>query len=70
MDAGEVPVPISEPCPDVRLDLQSQVDRCYANGRYDDLDYRAEPNPPLNADEAALADKLLREKNRSCQSQK
>jgi hypothetical protein len=50
--------------------LQSLVDRCYANGRYDDLDYRAEPNPPLNADEAALADKLLREKNRSCQSQK
>ena len=25
-------------------------------------DYRADPNPPLNADEAAMADKLLREK--------
>ena len=41
---------------------RSLVDRCYANGRYDDLDYRAEPNPPLEADEAAWADELLRGK--------
>ncbi len=55
-------VPLRASDADVRLDLQSFVDRCYANGRYDDLDYRAEPNPPLTADEAAWTDELLRGK--------
>ncbi len=55
-------VPLRVTDADVRLDLQSLVERCYTNGRYDDLDYRVDPNPPLNADDAPLADKLLREK--------
>ncbi|MGO9109880.1 MAG: DUF4058 family protein [Thermoguttaceae bacterium] len=53
-------IPMRTTDADVRLDLQSLVDRCYANGRYDDLDYRTTPNPPLEADDAALADELLR----------
>ena len=55
-------VPLRPTDADVRLDLQSLVDRCYANGRYDDLDYRAEPNPPLEAEDAAWTDAMLRVK--------
>lgn len=55
-------IPLRVTDADVKLDLQSLVDRCYANGRYDDLDYRSSPNPPLEADDAAFADQLLREK--------
>jgi hypothetical protein len=55
-------VPLRATDTDVRLDLQSLVDRCYANGRYDDLDYRAAPNPPLDAADAAYADELLQGK--------
>ena len=55
-------IPLRPTDADVRLDLQSLADRCYANGRYDDLNYRAEPNPPLSAEEAAWADAMLRGK--------
>ena len=55
-------IPLRATDGDVRLDLQSLVDRCYANGRYDDLNYRADPNPPLEADEATATDELLRGK--------
>ena len=55
-------IPLRPADADVRLDLQSLVDRCYANGRYDDLDYRAEPNPPLSAEEAAWTNEMLRGK--------
>ena len=55
-------VPLRATDADVRLDLQSLVDRCYANGRYDDLNYRAEPGPPLNTEEAAWTDEMLRGK--------
>ena len=55
-------IPLRASDADVRLDLQTLVDRCYANGRYDDLDYRADPNPPLDASDAAMADELLRAK--------
>jgi hypothetical protein len=55
-------VPLRPTDADVRLDLQSLIDRCYANGRYDDLDYREDPNPPLDAADATWADELLRGK--------
>jgi hypothetical protein len=44
---------------DVPLDLQALIDRCYHHGRYDDIDYRAPPNPPLEPADAAWADELL-----------
>lgn len=55
-------IPLRPADADVRLDLQALIDRCYAIGRYDDLDYRAEPNPPLDADDAKQADEMLRGK--------
>lgn len=55
-------IPLRETEADIPLDLQSLVDQCYVNGRYDDIDYTIGPNPPLNADDAAWADQLLREK--------
>jgi hypothetical protein len=56
-------IPLREKDSDVPLDLQSILDRSYDDGAYqDDLDYEAEPDPPLEADDAAWADALLREK--------
>jgi hypothetical protein len=56
-------VPLRQTDADVLLDLQALIERCYDNGGYqDDLDYEAEPDPALEADDAAWADSLLREK--------
>jgi hypothetical protein len=70
---GFYPVPLRQPLPsiriplresdeDVRLDLQALIDQCYRNGAYDDIDYGAEPEPPLDPDAATWADALLRER--------
>jgi hypothetical protein len=53
-------IPLRETDDDVVLDLQMFIDRCYHNGRYDDLDYRRELVPALNPDDAAWADALLK----------
>ena len=53
-------IPLRENDEDVPLDLQSLVELAYANGRYDDLDYRENLTPPLAIEEAAWADTLLR----------
>lgn len=46
---------------DIPLDLQAVIDQCYRNGGYDeDIDYRAEPAPPLDAEDTRWADALLR----------
>lgn len=56
-------VPLRETDPDVPLDLQALLDRCYDNGGYaNDIDYEAEPDPPLPPADADWADALLREK--------
>jgi len=57
-----VGVPLRERDADVPLNLQALVDQCYANGGYDDLDYRADALPPLEPSDAAWADALLRSK--------
>jgi hypothetical protein len=55
-------VPLREGEPDVIFDLQPVVDFCYDGWRYgQSIDYRQEPVPALNADDAAWADTLLRE---------
>jgi hypothetical protein len=62
-------VPLRETDADVPLDLQPLLDRCYDNGGYqDDLDYEAEPDPPLEGDDAAWVDAHLREKGHRRQS--
>lgn len=53
-------VPLRETDEPVPLDLQALVDQAYHNGRYDDIDYRAEPDPPLDPEDAQWADELLR----------
>jgi hypothetical protein len=55
-------IPLRSTDPDAPLDLQALVDLCYRNGRYDNLDYKAEPAPPLDPADAAWADELLRGK--------
>jgi len=56
-------IPLDPTHPDVPLDLQSLVTQCYRNGRYDDIDYRRLPEPPLPPDDAVWAAELLRRRN-------
>ena len=53
-------IPLRETDQDVALDLQSLVNDAYRDGGYDDLNYRQEPDPPLETDDAKWADELLR----------
>lgn len=53
-------VPLRETDADVPLDLQALIAQVYRHGRYDDIDYRVPPVPPLEADDEAWADALLR----------
>jgi hypothetical protein len=55
-------VPLRERDADVYLNLQELITKSYENGQYDDIDYKAEPKPPLDADDARWADSLLRER--------
>jgi len=57
-------IPLRETDPDVPLQIQLLIDQCYRNGRYDDLDYKADPVPPLDATDAAWSGELLRSKGR------
>ena len=52
-------VPLRQQDADVPLDLQVLIDRCYHHGRYDDVDYRTAPDPPLPPDDASWAHELL-----------
>jgi hypothetical protein len=57
-------VPLRESEGDAPLDLQALVEQCYSSGRYDDLDYRSEPIPPLAPEEAIWSDEVLRKSGR------
>jgi hypothetical protein len=58
-------IPLRQADHDVALDLQALIDRCYEEARYDDdIDYREEAEPHLDADDALWADALLREPGR------
>ena len=54
-----IKIPLRESDVDVPLNLQFLIERCYHNGRYDDLNYRVEPNPPLDPADATWAKELL-----------
>lgn len=54
-------VPLREKDPDAVLELQPLVARAYVNGHYD-IDYAAEPDPPLEDRDTEWADTLLRSK--------
>ncbi len=53
-------VPLRQTDADVPLDLQALIAQVYRHGRYDDIDYTVPPVPPLDPDDAAWADELLR----------
>ena len=59
-----ISIPLRPADPDVPLDLQTIVEQCYRNGGYDDIDYKAEPDPSLKTADATWADALLRELGR------
>lgn len=55
-----IPVPLLAPDPDALLDLQYLFNRVYGNGPYSRMiDYRMDPEPPLDGPDAAWADGLL-----------
>jgi hypothetical protein len=53
-------IPLRKGDPDAALDLQSLVDQAYTDGRYDDIDYHQACVPPLEGEDAAWADELLK----------
>lgn len=55
-----LPVPLRRHEAPATLDLQALVDQAYTAGRYDDLDYTAELDPPLAPEDAAWAAELLK----------
>ena len=55
-----VPIPLRPTDPDLGLELQPLIDRVYTAGGHDDIDYAKPANPPLDAEDAAWADQLLR----------
>jgi hypothetical protein len=58
-------VPLRQSDADAPVNLQRLIEQCYENGSYtDDLDYRAEPDPPLSANDAQWADALLRKEGK------
>jgi hypothetical protein len=56
-----IPIPLRQTDSDARLNLQALIELCYQNGRYDDIDYSEDPDPPLEGHDAEWADSLLRE---------
>lgn len=58
LPAFRVPLRLTDP--DVLVELQPLIDRCYRTGRYWLLDYREDPKPPLAPEDAQWADQQLR----------
>jgi hypothetical protein len=55
-----IPVPLAGEDPDVLLDLQVAFNRAYVEGPYARMvDYTVDPDPPLGANDAIWANKLL-----------
>lgn len=53
-------IPLREGDQDIALDIQQLIDQSYRNGRHDLTDYRQPCIPPLEGEDAAWADELLR----------
>ncbi len=57
-----IKIPLRQTDADIPLDLQSLIEQCYRNGDYEqDIDYRADPEPALEGEDARWADRLLRQ---------
>jgi hypothetical protein len=54
-------IPLRRKEPDATLDLQSLIDQVYQKGAYHrTINYRRDPHPPLEGDNAVWADQLLK----------
>jgi len=56
-----IPIPLWAEDRDVVLDLNPLIEQAYREGRYDRTDYSVPSQPPLEGEDAAWADELLRE---------
>jgi hypothetical protein len=59
-----VPVPLRRRDQDIPLNLQALVDQCYANGRYDSIDYKVDLQPAFDKADAAWVDDLVKSASR------
>ncbi len=59
-----IPIPLRENEADLLVSLQPTLDRVYIAGGHDDIDYSKPAKPPLRGDDAAWADRLLKEAGR------
>jgi uncharacterized protein DUF4058 len=59
---SRIRIPLRQTDADVPLDLQTVIDEVYERGFAGEIDYTADPIPPLPPADAAWADKLLRSK--------
>jgi hypothetical protein len=58
-----IPIPLKAGDPDAQLDIRAVIDAFYDRLGYDlEIDYRAEPTPPLSGKSATWANQLLRSK--------
>lgn len=55
-------IPLRMDDADVLLDLQPLIDQCHVDGGYDDINYHAEPVPPLLEEDTVWLDHYLRSK--------
>ena len=53
-------IPLRQTDPDALLDLQALIDQAYRMGRYDDIDFAKVLEPPLNAEDEAWTNELLK----------
>jgi hypothetical protein len=60
-----IKVPLRPHDPPARLDLQALVEKAYAMGRYDRIDYAKPPTPPFEGPEATWAAEVLAGAGRS-----
>lgn len=60
MPLPNIPIPLRPADRDVVLQLQPLIDACYHDGRYQRIDYRADPAPRFGDDDAHWVDQLLR----------
>lgn len=56
-----IKIPLRPEDADVLLELQFLIEKCYRNGRYEDLDYSVAPVPPLEGSDIPWVDELLRQ---------
>lgn len=54
----EIPIPLRQPDPPAKVDLQAILHRVYDVSAYEDFVYRGRPDPPLDPDDDAWAEAL------------